>query len=322
MSKQVNSGEIIFRQGESGDTFYEVIKGCVGIYLNYGEDSQQKLTDVREGHIFGEMALVDAFPRSATAVASEDSELNEVSVSEVKDYFKSNPDKIKNMLLELTGNLARLTDDYREVTSTVKELYPVNDEPRKPSLLEKIKKFAEAYDLIGKRQMPSAEYLRETSQDEHEKGYAKKVEKYKRGTIIFREGDLGRCMYDIHYGTVGIYTEYGTPKEKCLTTLSSNKFFGELGMLNSILRTATVVVLEDDTMLESIYADDFEELFDKNPAKIEMIIKHLSYRIRRLTYQYMDACKIVYDAAQADLKQSVNEELKKKAQEYTGNIYD
>ena len=322
MSKQVNSGEIIFRQGESGDTFYEVIKGCVGIYLNYGEDSQQKLTDVREGHIFGEMALVDAFPRSATAVASEDSELNEVSVSEVKDYFKSNPDKIKNMLLELTGNLARLTDDYREVTSTVKELYPVNDEPRKPSLFEKIKKFAEAYDLIGKRQMPSAEYLRETSQDEHEKGYAKKVEKYKRGTIIFREGDLGRCMYDIHYGTVGIYTEYGTPNEKCLTTLSSNKFFGELGMLNSILRTATVVVLEDDTMLESIYADDFEELFDKNPAKIEMIIKHLSYRIRRLTYQYMDACKIVYDAAQADLKQSVNEELKKKAQEYTGNTYD
>jgi len=322
MSKQVNSGEIIFRQGESGDTFYEVIKGCVGIYLNYGEDSQQKLTDVREGHIFGEMALVDAFPRSATAVASEDSELNEVSVSEVKDYFKSNPDKIKNMLLELTGNLARLTDDYREVTSTVKELYPVNDEPRKPSLLEKIKKFAETYDLIGKRQMPSAEYLREISQDEHEKGYAKKVEKYKRGTIIFREGDLGRCMYDIHYGTVGIYTEYGTPNEKCLTTLGSNKFFGELGMLNSILRTATVVVLEDDTMLESIYADDFEELFDKNPAKIEMIIKHLSYRIRRLTYQYMDACKIVYDAAQADLKQSVNEELKKKAQEYTGNTYD
>ena len=322
MTKQVESGKVIFRQGESGETFYEVIKGCVGIYLNYGEDSQQKLTDVREGHIFGEMALVDAFPRSATAVAAEDSELNEVSVSEVKEYFKSKPDKLKFMLLELTGNLARLTDDYREVTSTVKELYPANDEPRKPSLIDKIKKFAESYDLMGKRQLPSAEYLRETGQEGHEKGFAKKVEKYKRGTIIFREGDLGRCMYDIHFGTIGIYTDYGTADEKCLTTLSSNKFFGELGMLNSMLRTATAVVLEDDTMLESIYSDDFEELFDKNPAKIEMIIKHLSYRIRRLTYQYMDACKIVYDAAQADLKQSVNEELKKKAQEYTGNMYD
>ena len=322
MSKQVQSGEVIFRQGESGDTFYEVIKGTVSIYTNYGEDAQQKLTDVREGHIFGEMALVDAFPRSATAVAAEDTELNEVSVAEVRDYFTSNPDKVKFMLLELTGNLARLTDDYREVTNTVKELYPKNEEPRKPSIIDKIKKFAEAYDLMGKREMPSAEYLRETGQDEHGEGFAKKVEKYKRRTIIFREGDLGRCMYDIHYGTVGIYTDYGTPNEKCLTTLSANKFFGELGMLNSMLRSATAVVLEDDTMLESIYADDFEELFAKNPAKIEMIIKHLSYRIRRLTYQYVDACKLVYDAAQAELKNSVSDELKKKTQEYTGNTYD
>ena len=322
MNKQFDSGAVIFRQGESGDTFYEVISGKVGIYINYGEDGQQKLTDVEPGHTFGEMALVDAFPRSATAVAEEDSEVNEVSVEEVREYFSSNPDKIKSMLLELTGTLARLTDDYREVTTTVKELYPKNEEPRKPSLIEKIKKFALEYDLIGKREMPSAEYLRETGQDDHGEGFAKKVEKYKRGTIIFREGDLGRCLYDIHYGTIGIYTDYGTPKEKCLTTLSANKFFGELGMLNNMLRTATAVVLEDDTMLESIYADDFEELFTNNPAKVEMIIKHLSYRIRRLTYQYVDACKLVYDAAQAELKDSVSDELKKKAQEYTGNTYD
>ena len=93
-------------------------------------------------------------------------------------------------------------------------------------------------------------------------------------------------------------------------------------MLNNMLRTATAVVLEDDTMLESIYADDFEELFTNNPAKVEMIIKHLSYRIRRLTYQYVDACKLVYDAAQAELKDSVSDELKKKTQEFTGNTYE
>ena len=321
MSKQVSKGDVIFRQGDNGDSFYEVLSGVVGIYTDYGETSQQKLTDVKEGHIFGEMALVDAFPRSATAVAEEDTELNEVSIADVKGYFDTNPEKVQFILTELTERLARLTDEYREATSTVQELYPKNEE-RKPSLIDKIKKFAQTYDLIGKYEMPSAEYLRETGQDDHKNGFAKKVEKYKRGTIIFREGDVGRCMYDIHYGTVGIYTGYGTPDEKCLTTLSANKFFGELGMLNNNVRSATAVVLEDDTLLESIYTDDFQELFQKNPVKIESIIKHVSYRIRRLTYQYVDACKIVYDAAQAELKNSVSDELKKKAQEYTGNIYE
>ncbi len=321
MNKQFGSGEVIFRQGDNGDSFFEVISGTVGIYTDYGEASQQKLTDIKPGHIFGEMALVDAFPRSATAVSEENTEVKEVSVSEVREYFKDSPEKIQFILLELTGTLARLTDDYREVTATVKGLYPKNEE-RKPSIIDKIKKFAEQYDLIGKREMPSAEYLRETGQDNHKDGFAKKVEKYKKGTIIFREGDLGRCMYDIHYGTVGIYTDYGTPNEKCLTTLSANKYFGELGMLNNMLRSATAVVLEEDTMLESIYADDFQELFEKNPAKIEMIIKHLSYRIRRLTYQYVDACKLVYEAAQAELKQSVSDEFKQKTQEFSGNIYE
>ena len=87
-------------------------------------------------------------------------------------------------------------------------------------------------------------------------------------------------------------------------------------------RTATAVALEDDTMLEAIYPDDFEELFQKNPTKIEMIIKHLSFRIRRLTYEYVNACKLVYDAAQAELEKSVSEELKKKAQEYSAKLYD
>ena len=71
----------------------------------------------------------------------------------------------------------------------------------------------------------------------------------------------------------------------------------------------------------AIYMDDFEEIFAKNPTKIESIIKHISFRIRRLTYEYVNACKMIYDAAEAELKNSVSDELKKKAQEYKENYY-
>ncbi len=320
MSKQFSKGEIIFREGDNGDSFYEVIMGTVGIYTNYGGANQQKLTDVGKGHIFGEMALFDAFPRSATAVAEDEVSLTEITISDVRGYFESNPDKVKAILLELTERLDRLTDDYNEATQATKGLYPENED-RKPGILDQIKKFVEFYDVFGKIETPSAEYLRELEEAEHQEGFAKKVEKYEKGTIIFREGDMGKCMYDIHYGSIGIYTDYGKSNEKCLTTLGPNKFFGELGMLNNKLRTATAVVLEDDTTLESIYMDDFEELFQKNPVKIEMLIKHLSNRIRGLTTQYTDACKLLYDVNQAELKNSVSEELRKKTQEVETNIY-
>ena len=321
MSKKFAGGEVIFREGDNGDCLYEVISGTVSIYSNYSESTEQKLTDVQTGHIFGEMALVDAFPRSATAVAATDVELEAVTIKDVRSYFKDRPDKIKFLLTELGSTLTRLTNDYDDAVLTVNELYPETG-TRKPGIADKIKKFVDSYKLLSKASKPSAEYLREADESGHGDGFTKKVEKLSKGTVIFREGEPGKCMYDIHFGSVGIYTGYGTPDEKQLTTLYANKFFGELGLLANQPRTATAVALEDGTIVENIYMEDFDELFEKNPAKIEMVIKHLSFRIRRLTYEYINACKIIYDAAEAELKDSVTDELKKKAQEYKGEYFN
>ena len=67
---------------------------------------------------------------------------------------------------------------------------------------------------------------------------------------------------------------------------------------------------------------DFAELFEKNPTKIEMIIRHLSFRIRRMTNEYTEATKLIYEAAQAELSKTVTEELKNKARTYTGKLFD
>ncbi len=320
MNKKFSKGEIIFREGDEGNSFFEVLTGRVGVYTSYGTDMEQKLTEIASGHIVGEMALIDAFPRSATVVALEDCDLAEISVDEVKAYFQGSPEKIKFIFNELGERLTRLTGEYSEACATIRELYPQNEE-RKSSVADKIKKFVDSYKLLSKSKQPSAEFIRETESPSHKEGYAGNVDTYKRGTVIFREGEPGRCMYDIHYGTIGIYSGYGTPEEKCLTTLYADKFFGELALLGEHTRTATAVALEDGTMLEAIYMDDFEEIFAKNPNKIELILGHLSFRIRRLTYDYTNACKMIYDAAEAELKNSVSEELKKKAQEFKENYY-
>ena len=43
--------------------------------------------------------------------------------------------------------------------------------------------------------------------------------KFRKGDIIFEEGDLEDWMYEIRKGMVGIYAGYGTPEEKELTAL-------------------------------------------------------------------------------------------------------
>jgi CRP/FNR family cyclic AMP-dependent transcriptional regulator len=79
-TRSFKQGEVIFKQGDSATELYVIQSGRVGIQLG------NRLLDTLEEHnIFGEMALIDNSPRSATAVASTDVVL--VPVSEKQFLF-------------------------------------------------------------------------------------------------------------------------------------------------------------------------------------------------------------------------------------------
>ena len=61
------AGERIFREGEPGSEFFVIKSGQVQITVG-----NKLLQTFRENEIFGEMALIDASPRSATATAETD----------------------------------------------------------------------------------------------------------------------------------------------------------------------------------------------------------------------------------------------------------
>ena len=107
-------------------------------------------------------------------------------------------------------------------------------------------------------------------------------------------------MYDILWGEVGIYANYGTPEEKLLTTLEPECFFGEMGMIEGRLRSATAVALEKDTRLEVITPESFDAYFKENPAKVLLIMQNMSHRIRELTRDYLEACRAVAEAVETE----------------------
>ena len=113
----------------------------------------------------------------------------------------------------------------------------------------------------------------------------------KRGDIVFKQGDVETCMYDIISGSFGVYDNFGTSDEKLLTVLRYGDFFGEIAMVDGSPRTATVVALEN-SMLAVIERADFGEYFKEKPFRVKAIMSNTSERIRKLTRDYIHVCDL------------------------------
>ncbi len=70
--QQFNNGEVIFRQESAGDQMYVIATGQVEIRIQDGDQAGYAAVYLGSGQVFGEMALIDQGPRSATVIAAED----------------------------------------------------------------------------------------------------------------------------------------------------------------------------------------------------------------------------------------------------------
>ena len=126
------------------------------------------------------------------------------------------------------------------------------------------------------------------------------VKSYSRGTIIFKEGESGDCLYEIENGCVGIYKDYGGLNEKKIAHLMPTDIFGEMALLDSAPRSATAVVLENDTTLTRVAEEDFNEYFAKSKAKVLQVLLQLCSRLRNTTQDYLNACRTVHETVEAE----------------------
>lgn len=73
--KDYAHGETVFRENTSGKEMYVIYSGRIRLYKDRPGNRSMHLATLKAGDFFGEMALVDQSPRSATAVADEDTKL-------------------------------------------------------------------------------------------------------------------------------------------------------------------------------------------------------------------------------------------------------
>jgi CRP/FNR family cyclic AMP-dependent transcriptional regulator len=94
------------------------------------------------------------------------------------------------------------------------------------------------------------------------------------GAQVVKEGEVGNCMYIISEGSVNVYKG-----RHLLAKLGSKDFFGELALLDTETRSATVTASED-CILFRIDQEPFYDLIDSRPEVVRGVIKILCKRIR------------------------------------------
>ena len=119
--KSFGQGEVIFREGEVGNEAFRILEGRIEISLHVTGQGDVPLGHLVPGDIFGEMALLDDKPRSATARALEPTRLHLMNVEEFNDLFLSDPSALTPFLssfferLRNTNELLRRELESRRV---------------------------------------------------------------------------------------------------------------------------------------------------------------------------------------------------------------
>ena len=105
------------------------------------------------------------------------------------------------------------------------------------------------------------------------------------GHVIVREGEEGNRFFLIESGMVRVCKHYEQPEEVEFAVLSDGDFFGEMCILETLPRAATVQALTDAT-LYSVSSMAFLQLYDTLPKQYGVLLlniaRDLSRRIRRL----------------------------------------
>jgi len=108
-------GEQIFAKGDPGNSMMAVLKGRVMITAPSQDGRQVVLTVMRDGDVFGEIALLDGKERTADATAATDCELLTVPRRSLLSLLERRPDLCIELLIVLCERLRRTNEQVEDL---------------------------------------------------------------------------------------------------------------------------------------------------------------------------------------------------------------
>ncbi len=129
--KTVARGTVIMREGDLGDSLFAIVHGRVKVFIGDEDGREIILKILGEGDFFGELALIDKQPRSASVAAIESTTLNVLSHQAFQTCLTRAPQIATTVMTALAKRLRdadrkistlALMDVYGRVANTLLEL--------------------------------------------------------------------------------------------------------------------------------------------------------------------------------------------------------
>jgi len=114
--RQFQQGEAIFQQGDPGQMLYLIETGQVRIYVQDEEGQETSVIVYGPGEIFGELAVIDGLPRSASAVAMENTIVYTLNRDSFREHMRNSPQLALNFMKALSVRVRYSTQQVGSLT--------------------------------------------------------------------------------------------------------------------------------------------------------------------------------------------------------------
>jgi signal transduction histidine kinase len=108
--EEAEPGELLVREGDAADKFYILLEGQVEIWKDHGTPYADQLAVRGPGACFGEMALIDELPRSATVRTTTRVRVVTLAKPHFRHVIEQNP-AVALLIMKTVSHLVRLSND-------------------------------------------------------------------------------------------------------------------------------------------------------------------------------------------------------------------
>ncbi|MDQ3957277.1 MAG: Crp/Fnr family transcriptional regulator [Actinomycetota bacterium] len=142
IERSYKKGQLIFHQGDPGESLFVVVEGFVKVLVPSPEGGEIVLVTLEPHATFGELALIDGGPRSASAEALGPTNLLVLTRATLLDLFADHPQLTDTLLRSFGAIIRRLTEQAADLVfldlhgRVAKLLTALADEQREPDATE------------------------------------------------------------------------------------------------------------------------------------------------------------------------------------------
>ncbi len=101
----LETGEVLFHQGDASDAVYYVLSGSLAVYITHGIAEPVLLNCVEAGHLVGELGAITQDPRSASLIATSRVVLSRIPTSQFRALLTDTLSLVETMVSSTRGNL-------------------------------------------------------------------------------------------------------------------------------------------------------------------------------------------------------------------------